>query len=46
MNTPYTPPKVWTWDQASGGQFAAINRPIAGATHDKVLPQGQHPFQL
>ena len=42
----YQPPRVWTWDQASGGQFAAINRPIAGATHDKDLPRGQHPFQL
>ncbi len=46
MTTPYTPPKVWTWDQANGGQFASINRPIAGATHDKDLPRGQHPFQL
>ena len=46
MTTPYVPPKVWTWDQSNGGQFANINRPIAGATHDKVLPQGQHPFQL
>ena len=44
--TPYTPPKVWTWDQANGGQFANINRPIAGATHDKPLPIGQHPLQL
>jgi GSH-dependent disulfide-bond oxidoreductase len=42
----YTPPKVWTWDQANGGQFANINRPIAGPTHDKVLPTGQHPIQL
>ena len=42
----YTPPKVWTWDQENGGQFASINRPIAGATHDKVLPIGQHPLQL
>jgi GST-like protein len=42
----YTPPKVWTWDSASGGQFANINRPISGATHDKELPVGQHPFQL
>jgi GST-like protein len=46
MTTPYIPPKVWTWDQASGGQFASINRPIAGPTHDKVLPRGQHPYQL
>ena len=42
----YTPPKVWTWDQESGGKFASINRPIAGATHDKDLPVGRHPFQL
>jgi GSH-dependent disulfide-bond oxidoreductase len=42
----YTPPKVWTWDKESGGRFAAINRPIAGATHDKELPVGKHPFQL
>jgi GST-like protein len=44
--TPYVPPKVWTWDAANGGQFANINRPIAGPTHDKVLPVGQHKFQL
>jgi GST-like protein len=42
----YVPPKVWTWDKASGGQFASINRPIAGPTHDKALPVGRHPFQL
>lgn len=42
----YTPPKVWTWAQPSGGTFASINRPIAGATHDKVLPVGRHPLQL
>jgi GST-like protein len=42
----YVPPEVWTWDQASGGQFAGINRPIAGATHDKELPVGKHPIQL
>ena len=42
----YVPPKVWTWDQPSGGQFANINRPIAGPTHDKVLPVGRHPLQL
>jgi GST-like protein len=45
-STPYVPPKVWTWDAANGGQFANINRPIAGATHDQTLPKGQHPFQL
>lgn len=42
----YEPPKVWTWDSESGGRFASINRPIAGATHDKDLPVGEHPFQL
>lgn len=42
----YTPPKVWIWDKASGGQFANINRPIAGPTHDKELPVGKHPLQL
>lgn len=42
----YTPPKVWTWEQESGGTFASINRPIAGATHDKELPRGAHPLQL
>ena len=42
----YTPPKVWKWEAGSGGKFANINRPIAGATHDKVLPVGKHPFQL
>ncbi len=42
----YTPPKVWTWDAENGGAFASTNRPIAGATHDKVLPVGEHPFQL
>jgi GST-like protein len=42
----YVPPKVWTWDKESGGKFASINRPIAGPTHDKTLPVGQHPFQL
>ncbi len=42
----YTPPKVWTWDRESGGKFSSINRPIAGATHEKELPVGEHPFQL
>jgi GST-like protein len=42
----YTPPKVWTWNKASGGQFANINRPIAGPTHEKELPVGRHPLQL
>jgi GST-like protein len=44
--TEYTPPKVWSWDQRNGGRFANINRPIAGATHDKALPVGRHPLQL
>jgi len=42
----YTPPQVWTWNKAAGGRFANINRPIAGPTHDKVLPIGRHPLQL
>ena len=42
----YVPPKVWTWDTESGGRFANINRPIAGATHEKDLPVGKHPLQL
>ena len=42
----YVPPKVWTWEQPSGGKFASINRPIAGPTHDKALPVGKHPLQL
>ncbi len=45
-SNPYTPPNVWTWDKGSGGKFANINRPIAGATHDKALPVGEHPYQL
>jgi len=44
--TTYSPPSVWTWDQESGGRFANINRPIAGATHEKDLPVGRHPLQL
>jgi GST-like protein len=46
MSEEYTPPRVWKWEQPSGGQFANINRPIAGPTHDKDLPVGKHPFQL
>jgi len=42
----YVPPKVWTWEQGSGGRFANINRPIAGPTHEKELPVGQHALQL
>ncbi|MBA3668235.1 MAG: glutathione-dependent disulfide-bond oxidoreductase [Sphingomonas sp.] len=44
--TDYTPPKVWTWNKPSGGQFANINRPTAGARHEKELPVGDHPLQL
>ncbi len=44
--TQYTPPKVWTQDSENGGEFAKINRPVAGATHDKELPVGKHPLQL
>jgi len=43
---PYTPPKVWKWNAESGGRFAKINRPVAGATHVKELPVGRHPLQL
>ncbi len=42
----YLPPKVWQWDAENGGAFAKINRPIAGPTHEKVLPRGKHPLQL
>ena len=42
----WTHPKVWSWDKASGGRFASVNRPVSGATHDKVLPVGNHPLQL
>ncbi|MFY7975387.1 MAG: glutathione-dependent disulfide-bond oxidoreductase [Rubrivivax sp.] len=45
-DTGYVPPKVWQWRQANGGRFANINRPVAGATHDKELPVGRHPLQL
>lgn len=44
--TQYTPPAVWTWDAESGGKWASINRPIAGATHEATLPRGKHPLQL
>ena len=42
----YVPPKVWSWNKPNGGQFASINRPVAGATHEKALPIGRHPLQL
>jgi len=46
MTDSYVPPKVWTWNKENGGPFAKMNRPVAGATHEKVLPVGQHPLQL
>lgn len=46
MSDAYNPPKVWTWEQDNGGDWASINRPIAGPTHDKDLPVGKHPLQL
>ena len=42
----YTPPKVWTWNKPNGGKFASVNRPVAGPTHEKALPNGRHPLQL
>jgi GST-like protein len=45
-DTEYTPAKIWTWNKANGGNFANINRPMSGATHDKELPVGKHPMQL
>jgi GST-like protein len=45
-DTPYVPPKVWTWQKTNGGRFANINRPVAGATHEQELPRGKHPLQL
>ncbi|MCW6528885.1 MULTISPECIES: glutathione-dependent disulfide-bond oxidoreductase [Sphingomonas] len=46
MTDAYVPPKIWTWNKENGGRFANINRPIAGATHEKELPVGRHPLQL
>ncbi len=45
-DTGYVPPKVWTWDRELGGKWASLNRPVAGATHERELPRGDHPFQL
>jgi GST-like protein len=45
-SAPYTPPKIWSANKENGGRFASINRPTAGATHDKELPVGRHPLQL
>ncbi len=42
-DTTYTPPRVWKWEPGNGGKFANINRPVAGATHEKPLPVGKHP---
>jgi len=46
MTEQYTPPKKWIWEKGNGGKFANINRPVSGKTHDKKLPEGNHPFQL
>lgn len=46
MSDAYTPPKVWTWNKGTEHRFSNINRPIAGATHEKALPLGKHPIQL
>src|SRR6478736_7856822 len=46
LPTGYVPAKVWEWDKDNGGQFASINRPISGATHEQELPIGKHPLQL
>ena len=46
MTAHYMPPKVWTWNQENGGQFASVNRPVAGPTHESDLPVGQHPLQI
>lgn len=46
MAQDYVPPKVWTWDKTNGGAFASVNRPTAGAQHERDLPRGRHPFQL
>ena len=46
MSDTYIPPKIWRWDEENGGNWASINRPVAGATHDKALPIGKHPLQL
>ena len=45
-NDTYVPPKVWAWIKPNGGQFASINRPVSGATHEKALAIGRHPLQL
>ncbi len=46
MTIQYTPPQVWAWDSQNGGEFASINRPVAGATHAATLPEGNYPLQL
>lgn len=46
MSEDYVPPRVWTWNKANGGRFAATNRPYAGVTHEAALPVGAHPLQL
>jgi GST-like protein len=46
MASDYVPPRVWEWNKPSGGKFASINRPVAGPTHERELPVGDHPLQL
>ncbi len=46
MSDTYEPPKIWTWDKEGAGRFSSINRPVAGPTHDRELPVGEHPLQL
>ena len=46
MTSDYIPPKIWTWDRENGGRYAGVNRPTAGATHERALPVGRHPLQL
>lgn len=45
MEHKYEPPKVWKWEKGEG-EFANINRPESGPTHEKDLPLGKHPLQL
>ncbi len=42
----YTPPRIWKPDTELGGTWGSINRPVAGATHERELPRGRHPLQL
>jgi GST-like protein len=46
MSKQYVPAEVWSLDSGNGGEWAGVNRPVSGATHEKALPVGDHPFQL